>query len=194
MPEDDGEQRGVYLTLPPTQARTGNDASGLDYAQLDALARTDLLAIARHWFGAATLPDNADGKRFLHGLLVKGLAATQVPDVAPWACRRSVDHYVAKANAERRIPDADMLGNLIEFSFEDLKAMKRNRCSVRYVAPCDAQRSEVRSSGKLKTKGDRERKQRERKKEQSTMPTLTKRAKIIHEVMSETIWTSVPRS
>ena len=79
-----------------------------DYAQLDALARADLLAIARFLYGG--LPNNADGERFLHGLLLKGLPATQVLEWAPWACLRGIDYYTAKRpNDETRKPTAEML-------------------------------------------------------------------------------------
>jgi hypothetical protein len=65
----------------------------------------------------------------------------------------------ADANADRRTPDADRLGELIEFSFGDLKAMKRDRYSVRYVAPFDAQPWEVREFWESERKADRDRKQ-----------------------------------
>jgi hypothetical protein len=162
------------------------------YAQLDALARADLLAISRHWSGQHTLPDDASGERILHGLLLKGLPATQVADVASWAHRRGVDHYVDKAKSERRTPDADMLGNLIEFYFDDLKAMKRVGHSVRYVAPCDAQRSDVDRFWKAeRLAADRQRKKRNRKKEQPMPTPLTKRAKLVHKELSDGPWISV---
>ena len=168
-------------------------------AQFDAFARAELLAIARHRFGRSTLPENADGERFLEGLLWKGLPGMQILDFAPWASRRGIDHYVEKAKANRRIPNADRLGELIEFEFDELKAMKRCGYSVRHVAPCDAQAQKVRDFWKAKRRhADRKRKQRKREQEQSTttstltMPTLTKRAALVREAIDRSRWTSVP--
>lgn len=177
------------------QARRSNKRrrQRTDYAQLDAFARKDLRAVSRHWTGKATLSDDASGQQILHGLLMKGLPATQVLDVAPWASQRGIEHYVEKANADHRKPDADMLGNLIEFTFDDLKAMKRNGHSVRHIAPFDADRGDVQQFWIDEERiADRERKQRARKRrKENTMPTPTKRAKIIHKAMSEVRWTSV---
>ena len=86
------------------------------------------------------MPDDANGERFLHAFLLKSLPATQVLDVAPCGTPVRVDHNDPYGQVDRRIPDADLLGELIEFSFDDLKAMKRAGYSVRHIAPFDAQR------------------------------------------------------
>ena len=51
-----------------------------NHAQLDALTRADLLAIARYDFGTSSLPENADGKLFLRAFILKGMPATQALD------------------------------------------------------------------------------------------------------------------
>jgi hypothetical protein len=169
------------------------DNGSTHYAQQDAFARKDLLAIRGYFLSTTRLSDEAD-ERFLHALLLKGLPATQVLDLFPWARHRGVDYYIDRANADRRKPNADRLGELIEFEFDDLKAMKRAGYSVRHVAPYDAQRWEVAAFWEAEEhEADRERKQRDRKRrKESTMPTLTKRAKIVHKALSEVRWTSVP--
>ena len=162
-------------------------------AQLDALTRADLLAISRHKSRTATLPDDVTGERILHGLLMKGLPATQVLDVAPWASQRGIEHYVEKAKKDRRTPDAEMLGDLIGFYFDDLKAMKREDYSVRHVVPCDTERWRVDEYWKAEERNaDRERKLLARNRSKETaMPKLTKRAEIIYKAVG-TNWISVP--
>ena len=163
-----------------------------NHAQRDALTRTDLRAIWRYFSSQSRLTDDLN-ERFLHALLLKGLPATQVPDVAPWARRRGVDYYIDKANADLRIHDADRLGELIEFEFDDLKAMKRDGYSVRHIAPFDADRGDVQEFWEDEERiADRERKQLSRKqRKESTMPKLTKRTTIIHKAIG-TNWISVP--
>jgi hypothetical protein len=163
--------------------------------QLDAFARADLLDIAQHRFGASSLPNNAEGRRFLRAYLLKGMPATQAVDLAPWSRdgRVFID-TIAAVEADRRTPNADRLGELIEFSFDQLKALKRKGISIRFVAPFDAQSWQVDEFWEEeRRRDDRERKQQARKgKRESTMPTMSKRAAIIHKALSETNWTSVP--
>jgi hypothetical protein len=162
------------------------------YAQQDAFVRADILAIRRYFLGTTRLSDEAD-ERFLHALLLKGLPATQVLDLFPWARHRGVDYYIDRANADRRTPDADRLGELIEFEFDDLMAMKREGYSVRHVAPYDAQRGDVQEFWAAEEQeADRERKQRDRdRRKESTMPKISRRAKQVHKVLRDNRWISV---
>jgi hypothetical protein len=162
--------------------------------QLDAFARADLLAIAKDKFGTSILPDDAEGRRFLRAYLLKGVPATQAVDLAPWSREgRVFIDILAEVEADKRIPNADRLGELIDFSFEQLKEMKRKGVSIKFVAPFDADSWKVdRFWEAERRQADRERKQQKRKrKRESTMPTMSKRAAIIHKALSETNWTSV---
>lgn len=162
-------------------------------AQLDALARADLLAIARHDFGAPKLPNNADGRLYFRAFILKGMPVTQLLRMAPWARHRDFFRIVNDADAERGAPNAKRLGALIEFTLEKLVALKRDHgISIRHIEPCDAEVWQVEDFWKAeRQEADRMRKQRERTKEQDTMPIPTKRATLVRKAMSETHWTSV---
>jgi hypothetical protein len=145
------------------------------YAQHDAMVRADLLAIARHRYGTSTLPDAPEGRRFLRALLAKRLPVTQAYDIAPW-CTGEICRMAGDVAADPKPPTRDRLGSIIEFEFEELKQMKRNRYSVRYVAPFDAQRHQVQEFFKAQSKpADAARKRRTRKrparKEDETVKT-----------------------
>jgi hypothetical protein len=191
------------LKTARAQARTTANNFRADYSeprqraehtQLDALTRSDLLAIAQGRFGtASSLPNDDEGRRFLRAYLLKGMPATQALDLASWS-REDGEFFaiVASVEAERRKPNADRLGNLIEFSFEELKALKRKGIRIKFVAPFDAQRWQVDAFWKAeRQEADRERKQRERnRRKESTMP-MSKRAKQVHKVLRDNHWTSV---
>jgi hypothetical protein len=76
--------------------------------------------------------------------------------------------------------------------FDDLKAMKRDGYSVRHVTPFNAQPWKVDEFWEAERReADRERKKRARKRsKEARMPTLTKRAKIVHDILSDG-WISV---
>jgi hypothetical protein len=182
------------IFLAATQARSGcARRQRADHTQLDALTRFDLLAIAQDRFGTSSLPNDGEGRRFLRAYLLKGMPATQALDLAPWS-RDGGEFFriVASVDADRRTPNAERLGELIEFTFERLQALKRKGISIRHVAPFDAQRFQVQQFWKDEERiADRERKllARKRSKEEN-MPTLTKRAKQVHKAVA-TDWTSV---
>ena len=184
-------------TFHKTQARAGPakpQQQRTHHAQLDALARADLLAIAQGRFGTSSLPNNEEGRRFLRAYLLKSMPATQALDLASWS-RDGGEFFriVALVEADRRTPNADRLGELIEFEFEQLQALKRNKgISIRHIAPFDAQRFQVQEFWETEEqKADRERKQRARKRsKEAKMPALTRRAKLVHKAMSGA-WTSV---
>jgi hypothetical protein len=151
--------------------------------------------IAQDSFGTSSLPNNEEGRRFLRAYLLRAMPAAQALALAPWS-RDGGEFFriveLAEADRRRRAPHADRLGELIEFSFDQLRAMKRNHnISIKFVAPFDAQPWQIDEFWESQRRDDdRKRKQRERKRE-SNMPTLTRRAKIVREALSATHWISV---
>ena len=162
--------------------------------QLDALARADLLAIARLDFGTSRLPDNEQGEQFLRALLLKGMPASQAPDVAPWARRNNLlwDLLEATNNQRRKPPGPDRLGEMIDFSFDKLKTLKRDYgIAIKHIAPFDAHGSQVRAFWKAeRQEKDRERKRKERRKKLSADPATSERAALVRKAVGWR-WTSV---
>ena len=179
----------VWSNVFPRQRGRG------DYAQLDAFTHADVCHIAWFRFGNLELPDNDEGGRFFKALLLKGMPTTQLIRLAPWSRSRPRDFFriVDQADREQRKPDAKRLGELLDFTFDELKALKRNGISIKFVAPFDAQRWQVDEFWESEERNaDRERKLRSRKqRKENTMPTLTKRATIIYKAVG-TNWISVP--
>ena len=158
-----------------TQAR---ERKARRHAQLDALARGDHHAIARFRYGAASLPDDADGRHCLRALLGIGLPAVQAREIAPWSRGGELDHLIDEVKRDRRPFDARRRGEIIGFEMEELKAMKRAGYSVRHVEPFDADDGDVdRPRAAEKKTAERERKRKERA--EPSAPSLSRRAQIV---------------
>lgn len=182
----------------PTRWQARSNTKPARRAQLDALTRGDLFDIARLDFGTSKLPDNQQGEQFLYAFLLKGMPATQVPDVAPWARRRGdlLERLIDRASAERRKPGPDRLGEIIDFSFDKLKRLKwRYGISIKHVRPFDAEKWKVKefwSDERLETDRDRKRKDRKRAKarKMAAEPATSERAALVRKAIGWR-WTSV---
>jgi hypothetical protein len=163
------------------------------YAQVDALVRKDIIAIATHRFGTATLPDTAEGRRFLRAMLAKRLPVTQAYEIAPW-CPDELCRMAAEVAADPRAPTRDRLGDMIEFEFDELTRMSTNRYAVRHVAPFDAQPYQVQEFFRAKrlvaeAKRQSRRRKRPARKEEQMEKRLSKRTRAVYEALNGD-WTS----
>ncbi len=159
-----------------------------DYAQLDALRRRDVKAIANLRFGAQ-LPDSEEGRQFLGVLIALRLPAEEIHKIAPW-CAADPATITEQAAAVRRsltaAPIADRIGEVLEFEFEELKTLAEQGYSVSQVASYDAQRWQEREYwDERRRKSEADRKRRNRAQEAQQMDNhLPQRTKVVKSTLT----------
>lgn len=165
-----------------------------EYAQLNALMRSEVSTIARLRLGRDDLPENHEGERYLKALIFLKLPVDEVHEVAPWCSGGDLDRLRADVDRDRRhFRNArDYVGDLIEFQFTDLVELWRHGFSVRWTAPFDCQRSQVQEFWKVVDKQrDRVRKRENRAMSKSMNGTKLKPlARACIRILNG--WTAVP--
>lgn len=173
----------------------GRDTSANTRTSWFAFTRNDVLVIVHHRFRSATLPDTAEGRRFLYALIGLRLPVAQAFDLAPWCRDGDLRATCQRVASDRRPFTRDRVGNLIELAFDEIKRIKREHGhSIRHIAPFNAQKWEVQEFWKeVEREADRERKgrERQRKREMATAPKVSPRARLVRDAVLVTQWTSV---
>lgn len=169
----------------------------LHHTQRYAFTRKDLLDIARYMrFHKSTLPNNEQGLQFLRALFLVDIPTPQAIELAPWAEARLGD-LARETNAERRKLGpkrlAERLGEIIEFTFDELVALKREHgIPITHVETCDVQkREEDEFWAAERHKAERDRKRKERRIKLAGVPKTSKRASLVREAVGWD-WASVP--
>ena len=170
----------------------------LHRTQRYAFSRKDLLDIARYMrFRKSTLPDNEHGLKFVRALFLVDIPVPQLIELAAWTEPR-ISNLARETITERRKLGpkrlAERLGEIIEFTFDVLVALKRDYgIPITHVETCDVQKVEEDAFwGAERQKADRDRKRKEWRIKLAGVPKTSKRAKVVREAMNGRKWTSVP--